>query len=300
MAHRGDSFHAPENTLLAAELALKAGADAWELDVQCTRDGVPVVIHDPTLARTTDAATRFRGDPRARHAFRVAEFDLDEVRSLDAGAWFLDEPFAPRSAARFGSLGRLAPGVVGRIRSGTVRVPTLREALEFTARHSWLVNVEVKADAEGGDGARALAAVLAEVRRAGLVESVLLSSFDHGLLPRARAAEPRLAIGVLTDRPVSGSVGGAVRRAGGDCFHPSVEAFEAWRSAGAGPGVPEAGHPSPPALVYTVNDARPGGLAARLAAAGAAGLFTDDPAGMRRLFPAHAELGVKGVGVSPF
>ena len=52
VAHRGDSYHAPENTLEAARLGWEAGAEAWELDVQLTRDGVAVVCHDESLVRT--------------------------------------------------------------------------------------------------------------------------------------------------------------------------------------------------------------------------------------------------------
>src|SRR5947208_17127210 len=85
VAHRGDSFHAPENTLEAARLGWEAGAEAWELDVQSTRDGVPVVLHDASLLRTTDVAARFAGDPRGRDGFRVSDFDFDEIRTLDAG-----------------------------------------------------------------------------------------------------------------------------------------------------------------------------------------------------------------------
>src|SRR4051794_37261026 len=69
IAHRGDSSHAPENTLEAALLGRDSGADAWELDVQLTRDGVPVVVHDETLLRTTDVARRFAGDPRGDDGF---------------------------------------------------------------------------------------------------------------------------------------------------------------------------------------------------------------------------------------
>jgi glycerophosphoryl diester phosphodiesterase len=53
IAHRGASAHAPENTMRAFELALRQGADALELDVRLSRDGVPVVLHDATLDRTT-------------------------------------------------------------------------------------------------------------------------------------------------------------------------------------------------------------------------------------------------------
>ena len=67
--------HAPENTLEAARLGRQAGAEAWELDVQLTRDGVAVVLHDESLSRTTDVAARFPGDPRGRDGYRVTDFD---------------------------------------------------------------------------------------------------------------------------------------------------------------------------------------------------------------------------------
>lgn len=56
LGHRGAPLEAPENTLRAFRLALRQGADGVELDVQRSRDGVPVILHDPTLQRTTDAA----------------------------------------------------------------------------------------------------------------------------------------------------------------------------------------------------------------------------------------------------
>ncbi len=56
VAHRGASGEYPENTLLAFSKALEQGADAFELDVRLTADGVPVVLHDPTLERTTDGS----------------------------------------------------------------------------------------------------------------------------------------------------------------------------------------------------------------------------------------------------
>src|SRR3954452_7141634 len=91
VAHRGASALAPENTLEAARLGWEAGADAWEFDVQMTRDGVPVIIHDESLLRTTDVAARFAGDPRGRDGFCVSDFDFDEIRILDAGSWFVDD-----------------------------------------------------------------------------------------------------------------------------------------------------------------------------------------------------------------
>jgi glycerophosphoryl diester phosphodiesterase len=72
-AHRGSSGHCPENTLLAFRRALAAGCDGIELDVHSTADGVPVVIHDRDVARTTTG----RG--------MVDAMTLSEVQALDAG-----------------------------------------------------------------------------------------------------------------------------------------------------------------------------------------------------------------------
>jgi glycerophosphoryl diester phosphodiesterase len=67
IAHRGAPAEAPENTLLAFEAAVRAGADALELDVRLTADGAPVVIHDATSRRTPGALTPTAG---ARRGFR--------------------------------------------------------------------------------------------------------------------------------------------------------------------------------------------------------------------------------------
>lgn len=75
-AHRGGRARAPENTLSAFREAVAAGVDMVELDVQLTADGEVVVFHDADLRRTTNGKGR------------VAEARWDEVRQLDAGAWF--------------------------------------------------------------------------------------------------------------------------------------------------------------------------------------------------------------------
>src|SRR5713101_6703580 len=75
-AHRGGSLLAPENTLVAFEGGVSYGADALELDIQMTLDGELVVIHDPTVDRTTAGIGS------------VARFTFDELRRLDAGFRF--------------------------------------------------------------------------------------------------------------------------------------------------------------------------------------------------------------------
>lgn len=75
-AHRGASSCAPENTMAAFAAAVAGGADGLELDIHLSCDGVPVVIHDETLERTTDGCGH------------VAEMTLQQLQRLDAGSWF--------------------------------------------------------------------------------------------------------------------------------------------------------------------------------------------------------------------
>ena len=113
IAHRGASGSAPENTLAAFELAERQGADAFELDVRLTADGAPVVLHDPTLDRTTDGT----GPVRA-HA-------LADLRLMDAGA-----RYSPGGGATFPFRGQ------------GIRVPTLGEVLWTFPRMPLLVEVK--------------------------------------------------------------------------------------------------------------------------------------------------------------
>jgi glycerophosphoryl diester phosphodiesterase len=100
IAHRGASGMAPENTLAAFQLALRQGADAFELDVRLTGDDVPVVLHDAALDRTTDRSGLLR------------DLTLAELRAVDAGARFTPDR------------GRTYP-----FREADVRIPTLTEVL---------------------------------------------------------------------------------------------------------------------------------------------------------------------------
>jgi glycerophosphoryl diester phosphodiesterase len=108
IAHRGASGTFPENTLSAFRAAIDAGADMCELDVQLSRDGAVVVIHDETVERTTDGSGE------------VAELTLAELQRLDAGAKF-------KSGAVKGD-----------------RIPTLDEVFAVTSGKCGL-NIELKA-----------------------------------------------------------------------------------------------------------------------------------------------------------
>jgi glycerophosphoryl diester phosphodiesterase len=287
VAHRGDSFRAPENTLEAARLGWESGANAWELDVQLTRDGVPIVIHDESLLRTTDVVTKFAHDRRARRGFRVSDFDFDEIRSLDAGSWFLSESAPPRSARDFGSLARVDPSHLEHYLSGRVVVPTLSDALSFTREHDWLVNVEIKSfPARPRESVEPVLRVIAETQTA---SRVLISSFDHRDVATADVPGREYALGILAMTPLHQVCRYARQIVGADTVHFSADvlgsetvAYRSDRSPRSleGETVAELTRGGVPTLVYTVNDHGPGSLAEDLAAIGVAGLFTDDPLGM--------------------
>jgi glycerophosphoryl diester phosphodiesterase len=268
LAHRGDSFHAPENTIEAARLGLEAGADGWELDVRLTLDGIPVVIHDESLIRTTDVVLRLGDDPRGLSAFPVGQFSLDEVKSLDAGSWFVAESNEPRSARGFGTLDKLNEDERVGFRSGSVRVPTLVEALSWTMDEGWLVNVEIKPTSE--DAGRLVDAVLQAITDVKAWDCVTISSFDHQVVEQIARRESRVATGALILGPLDQATLAWAKALGIDAIHGPPWSADA-RSVD-------------PLLVYTVNEAEPGGLAMRLAGSGVAGLFTDDPRSMVELF----------------
>lgn len=96
IAHRGASFDAPESTAPAYQLARDLGADYLEMDLQRSRDGVLVVVHDNDLRRTSDVAERF---PERRDS-PVSAFTLAELKALDAGSWF-NRAYPQRARAAF-------------------------------------------------------------------------------------------------------------------------------------------------------------------------------------------------------
>jgi glycerophosphoryl diester phosphodiesterase len=141
IAHRGNSAHAPENTLEAFRQGVALGVDALELDVRTTVDGQVVVIHDPTVDRTTDRSGAVGG------------FTLAEIQRLDAGARF------SRDA------GRSTPWA-GR----DIRIPTLDDVLGAFAETPLLIEIK---------SPDAAAATRELIQRHGATERCIVASFDH-------------------------------------------------------------------------------------------------------------------------
>jgi glycerophosphoryl diester phosphodiesterase len=187
VAHRGYSGRFPENTMAAFEAAVAAGADTVELDVHLTADRVPVVIHDRTVDRTTDASGA------------VSDLTWADLERLDAGSWF-------------------APSFAGQ------RIPSLEEALAYLGRQV-TVNVELKPEAfEDPAPADAVEAqVAALVERMGLLDAVAVSSFEHRCVARFARIVPEVARVLLYEDALD--VGETIldcRRHGADACGPAA------------------------------------------------------------------------------
>lgn len=163
-AHRGAAGLAPENTLAAFRLAIELGADAAELDLQATKDGVVVVIHDDTVDRTTDG----RGC--------IGDLTLAEIKRLDAGGKF--------GAAFRGE-----------------RIPTLRDLIDLvkaSGNQRFRLNLEIKfAEGREGQPADLEERVLAVLAETGFLDRVITQSFYHPSAAKMKRLAPSIPAGLL-------------------------------------------------------------------------------------------------------
>lgn len=156
-AHRGASGYAPENTIEAFELAMEQKADGIELDVQLSRDGQLVVIHDETVDRVSDG-----------HG-RVQDFTLEELKRLN-----VNRPH-PEYAR--------------------VQIPTLREVYEAVKESEITVNVELKTGVYFYPGICTKVLELAE--EMGMENRIWYSSFNHMTLVSLKRMDPTVKTGIL-------------------------------------------------------------------------------------------------------
>lgn len=175
IAHRGDSLTAPENTLPAFQAAVDVGSDLVELDYVHSSDGVPFVIHDDTLDRTTDAKQIFGGEK-----ITLQSKSVKELERLDAGAWF-DPKF-----------------------TGT-KLPTLEAALDTIQKGSMTL-IERK---EGEPKT-----LIDLLRKNDLLESVVVQSFDWEFLAECHALAPELVLGALGAKELSTSKLDEIKKSG--------------------------------------------------------------------------------------
>lgn len=181
IAHRGFSGKYPENTMLAFEKAIEAGADGAELDVHFTKDGEIVVIHDERIDRTTDGK-----------GF-VVDFTYEELSKFDASAGFA--------------------GVYG-----FNKIPTLREYFELVKPvDGFITNIELKTSENEYPGIEK--AVMELIDEFQLEDRIIISSFNHYSVMRAKAVNPRIQCGFLESSWIY-NFGEYTKTRNVECVHP--------------------------------------------------------------------------------
>lgn len=181
-AHRGFSGLYPENTMLAFEKAVQTeGCDGIENDIQLTKDGIPVIIHDERTGRT------------CKDGFDawVKDLTLAELKALD---------------------------VSYRFDCGAERIPTLEEYLDFMRGNDLVCNLELKTGVFEYRGIEEK--VLHLIKGAGMTDRVIISSFNHYSVLRMKALAPEIACGLLSDSWLI-DAGAYVKRLGCEYYHPS-------------------------------------------------------------------------------
>lgn len=167
LAHRGGGTLAPENTIAAIKIGLEHGFRAVEFDAMPAADGVPVLMHDPTLDRT------------GLIAGAVSELSAAQLEKIDVGRWH-----SPRFAGE--------------------TVPTLERALQFCRANGIWPNIEIKTlpgfeVATGAAVARVTAQIYGDAADRTGARVPLLSSYAPDALIAARAAAPHLPRGLLVE-----------------------------------------------------------------------------------------------------
>lgn len=160
IAHRGASGYAPENTIAAYDLAVKMKSDYFEVDVQRSKDGELVILHDTTVDRTTNGTGK------------VGDLTLAELKSLDAGSWF-----SPRFQGE--------------------EIPTLEEILDrYKGKRSGIL-IELKNPELYPGIEKQLADLLKKKRMHKRTGKVIVQSFNHESIQTYHQIQPSVPLGVL-------------------------------------------------------------------------------------------------------
>ena len=183
-AHRGYSGKYPENTMLAFEKAAETGCDGIELDVQLTKDGKLVVIHDESVDRTTTGTGK------------VKDFTYDELARFNAAKLFGNQ-------------------------YGYCRIPLFEEYCQWAAGQELVTNIELKTGVYYYEGLEEKTLEL--VSKYGLEKKVLYSSFNHLSLIKVKKLDPQAICGALLEHVGIGNAGVYCREFGIEAYHPGYK-----------------------------------------------------------------------------
>lgn len=221
IAHRGARAYAPENTLAAFQKAAEIGCSMIELDVHMSRDLHPIVHHDDNLIRCTDITTKF---PNRKNYF-LSDFNLSELKTLDAGSWYIEQlelPVKKREAylqdiTESEIKTYISQDEINHYCSGNIRIPTLEEALICASELDLIVNVELKTIPRMYKDLTSIVCRLIENLK--ITESVLISSFDHLQLKEVRSLSSKICTGVLASNRLA-MVSDYLKKLDADSYHP--------------------------------------------------------------------------------
>ncbi len=186
IAHRGFSGRYPENTMPAFRKAVEEGADGIELDVHLTRDGVPVIIHDERLERTTNGK-----------GF-VKDWMFSELRVLDAGSGSGPDNGKRVSAEVDRTEKGQSAGGEDFFGDSGVRSPSRAEELDLGIKTDIITNIELKTDDIPYPGIEQKVTTLLKVYD--IVDRVIISSFNRESVLRMKAVLPEVRCGLLTEK----------------------------------------------------------------------------------------------------
>ena len=224
LAHRGASQLAPENTLSAAQRAAQEGAFGLEADFRISLDGVPFLMHDDTLLRTTDIMTVFP----ARQTQRAETFRWDELQRLSAGQWFVSQDPA----------GTIASGLVSpqdAAHYATEPVPSLAQMLPVVKQSHLTYIFDIEPAPSGHPyGAQLFALTLQQLLDAGLGSQVWFLA-EPAQVAGLKAAAPgmKLAAGIDSLHPPAAAelVAQGYQVVNGE-YSLSATAIQAYHAAG--------------------------------------------------------------------
>lgn len=169
-AHRGGAGLAPENTLASFKSGIEHDADALEMDIHLSSDGNLIVVHDPSLARTTGKSVL------------VETAALADIKKLDAAAKYFGKAFGPQ------------------------QIPTLEEVLELNDGRLWL-QIEIKMRSDGTRYPGIEQRLLQTLESYGVLDRVIVISFDFPTLKTIKELNPAVLTGALAGKAYLSSVG---------------------------------------------------------------------------------------------
>ena len=222
IAHRGARAFAPENTLVAFMKAKTFGCQMIEIDVRMSKDDQLIVHHDENLSRCTNVQEKF---PDLTN-YDLWNFTYDQLSSLDAGSWYVEQlslPYLERQSflqkitedelIRF-----VSPHDRDTYASGSIKLPTLKQTLEFANGIDMMVNIELKT--QPGKEKELAVSVVKLVELMSMEHKILISSFDHELLRIVRQMSDTIAIGVLTSAQIK-NLNKYMQLIDADAYHPN-------------------------------------------------------------------------------